>query len=238
MTLLEIVKEFCRRTALSVPLVVAASQDDQLLQIMGLLNEGAEDLTKRQQWTTLQREVVFTSVAGENQGQLHTLAPAGFQWIINDTIYDRTQKQPIYGPVSSQNWAYRQALPTSGPSSSYRIRGGALLLTPGIAAGHTLAFEHASNAAVYDNTGIAQPYKRYFTNDTDTFLLDEGLALAWLRWRWKSEKGLRYAEDFRAYEVLVAQAAGHDGTKPELNMGCGDAPMQPGVIVPFGNWSV
>lgn len=49
--------------------------------------------------------------------------------------------------------------------------------------------------------------KQYVTKDTDTFVLNDALPLAWLAWKWKSAKGLEYAEDFNVYERLVNMLA-------------------------------
>jgi hypothetical protein len=59
-----------------------------------------------------------------------------------------------------------------------------------------------------------------------------------LRWRWKKEHGLEYAEDFRTYEGEVANALGRDGGKPILYQD-GTAPRaKPGVIVPEYSWNL
>ena len=238
MTLLTIVKEHCRRTGLSVPLIVAASQDEQLLQIMGLLNETLDDLVTRRQWTELQREKVFLSVAGENQGSLETLADGGFQWIINDTIFDRTRRLPVFGPRGAEYWQQVKAMPFTGPYYQYRLQGGELHILPEMPAGHTMAFEYVSTWSVIDAVNIAQPYKLWFTKDTDTTVFPERLLLAGLRWAWKREKGLRYSEDFRTYEAQVANYAGHNATSAVLSMNGESAAIQPGIFVPSGNWNL
>lgn len=238
MTMLTLVQEFCRRTGLSVPQIVATSQDEQLLQLQGLLNEVLDDLGVRQQWTSLQREVVFSSVASESQGLLTTLADGGFQWIINDTIFDRTRRLPVFGPRGAEYWQQVKALPFSGPYYQYRILQGELHILPVMPAGHTMAFEYVSNWPVKDATSLTAPYKQWFTADSDTCIYPDALLLTGLRWVWKKEKGLRYAEEFRSYESILANLAGHDGTKPVLSMNGPNQAIQPGIFVPSGSWPV
>lgn len=239
MTLLEIVKEFCRRTGLTVPSIVATSQDDGSLQLMGLLNEVLDDLVPRSTWTALERSVVFPSVAGEDQGALETLAPYGFRWVTNDTIFDRTRRLPVFGPRGPEYWQAVKALPFSGPYYQYRIQQGRLLILPDMPAGHTMAFEYQSNWAVRDPT-LVDPapgaYKIWFTKDTDICLMPDPLILAGLRWAWKKEKGMRFDADFSKYENMVAEYQGHDGTKPNLNMNGPCDTIQPGIWIPSGNW--
>ena len=68
-------------------------------------------------------------------------------------------------------------------------------------------------------------------------LLPETLLLMGLRWRWKKEKGVDYAEDFRTYESQVKDALGRDGGKPILNMGMDcNRGARPGIFVPQGSW--
>lgn len=235
MTLLQIVQEFCRRQGLTVPSIVMASQDDQLVQLVGLANEVCEDLVRRHSWTDLQYQTTFTSVAAESQGAITTLAPNAFLKILNETIYDRTERLPIYGPRNPSDWQALKALPNTGPYYQYRIQNGLLKINPAMVAGHTIAFEYASEGVVNAADGTV---KAYFTADDDTFVLNKTLLIAGLRWRWKEEKGLPYLETFRAYEAVVAEAAGSDGTKATLFMDGTTGRPEPGIFVPAGSWSI
>lgn len=236
MTLLQILQEFCIRTGLVKPLIVMQSQDDQLLQLTGLANEVITDLVRRRAWTELQTESTFTSIAGGDQGAVDTLAPAGLLKILNETIYDRTRRLPVFGPRSPQAWQAIKAMPMAGPYYQYRIRGGRLLITPDMPAGHTMAFEYASKSAILAADGTT--LKEYFTADDDSFLLDSALLQLGLRWRWKEEKGLPYMESYRLFEAAVSEAMGADGTKPVLSMADSFPLVTPGVFIPSGNWSV
>ena len=97
----------------------------------------------------------------------------------------------------------------------------------------TAASDHATAIVFLGADGTT--YKQYFTLDTDTTLLPEDLVIQGLRWRWKKEKGLDYAEDFRTYEMQVKDAIGRDGGKPTLHLD-GSESGKPGVFVPAGSW--
>lgn len=237
MNLLAIVQEFCVRTGLRKPSSVAGSLDTQTLQFMGLANEIVEDLTDRWVFETLQKEATFTTIVGEDQGAISTIAPNGFLFIIRDTIYDRTQKVPLYGPMSPQVWAQTKAFVPAGPLFRYRIRGGRLLFNPAGVAGHACAFEYSSSYAIQNVADDV--YKSLFTKDTDEFLLDYKLLLLGLRWKWKSEKGHPYAEELRAYEEAAANAASRSGVKPKVDLAAtGDEPAEPYLVVAPGSWSL
>lgn len=235
-TLLQIVQEFCIRTGLPKPQSVMTSQDDQLLQIAGLANEVCSDIVRRPSWQALQFETVFQSVAGTDQGAIASLAPNAFLKILNETIFDRTRRLPVFGPRSPQTWQGLKALPMSGPFYQYRIQGNHLHILPAMPEGHTMAFEYVSQGVVLDAKNLLMPYKKYFEADGDSFLLDENLLLLGLRWRWKEEKGLPYMESFRLYESALAEASGADASKPALNMGDCASALQPGIFIPAGNW--
>lgn len=241
MTLLQIVTEFCERRGLDMPTnTVSGSEDDGIKQLRGLLNEGVTDLTKSgESWPALQREATFVSVAAENQGALATIAPYGFLYIVQDTIFDRTQRIPIFGPRGAQLWQQGKALPYTGPWYSYRIWQGNIMCQPNPPANHTVAFEYASNYAVQGVTSPSNPaltYRSRFLYDADVFLLDEDLLFAWLDFKWRLEKGLGSAAQKRAYEVLKAQAMGNDNAKREINLAGPTAAVVPGIFVPAGNW--
>lgn len=165
-----------------------------------------------------------------------SIASNGFNYIKNETIWDRTDKLPIIGPLNSQDWQALKGFVSTGPRYQYRIRGGKLLINPTPTAGHTFAFEYISKNWILDNDGST--YKQYFTEDTDTILLPENLVLSGLRWRWLREKGLPYADIHRMYEDQVRDALGRDGGKKTLAMDGAVPRTGPGIYVPQGSWSL
>lgn len=235
MSLLTVVQQFSARTGLPIPPTVLDSGDNQVLQLAALANELIEDLCDRWTWQLFTREALFTTVAGANQGAISTLAPQGFLRILQETIFNRTLRLPIFGPMWAQDWQAQKALPATGPLYRYRVLGNQLLFMPDAAPGHTCVFEYASNLAIAGTDGTL---RAAFAEDSDTFLLSEPLLVAGLRWKWKAEKGLSYAEDFRRYETLVSNLVARDGSKPRLSLNAGVAEYKPGIWVPSGNWNI
>lgn len=233
-TMLGIVQEFCTRRGLPVPSIVMTSQDDQFLQLKALLHQVLEDLGTRKVWQKVTKEATFVTVDGEDQGSLDTIAP-GMKWIVNNTFWNRTRRLPVYGPRNAQEWAALKGSPMTGPFMQYRLRGGNLLLNGGFSAGESLAFEYASDYLIQSSGGT---YKQYFSQDDDKALIADAVLLAGLTWMWKEAKGFKYAEDFRRYESLVADMAGHDSPKPTVSMDGGTGQFAPGVMIPTGNWKL
>ena len=232
-SILALIQDFCRRNALPVPSAIIGLPDDQAVQFIGIANKAIQDMVNRFAWQVLTAESVFVSVAGEDQGTMTTLAPNWVR-INNETIYDRTLRLPLFGPLSGKQWQALKALPNSGPYYKYRIRGDKLLFNPPGVAGHECAFEYQTNLAVLDaDFGTTKPY---YTKDTDTVVLDETCFQAAFEWNWKAAKGLDYAEDFRRYEEFVTDSAASDGTKRRVSLDCYSDSIQPGIFVPAGNW--
>jgi hypothetical protein len=248
MQLLEIVQRFCERTGLPQPGQVFGSTDAQVLQIKGLCDEIIEDLQDRggaNGWQALTQEISFVTVNGEDQGVLSTIVANalggvnddGFMSIRNDTIWNRTTRLPLFGPLAPREWQAQKANPATGPWQQYRISSGHLVFNPIGVAGQTCVFEISSRNMVVSITGVPRPT---FNADTDSLLLDYRLLLSGIRWKWKCEKGLDYSEDFAHYERLVANAASHDGTKKTLSMNGPEGTMypRPGIFISPGSWPI
>ena len=235
MNLLALLQEFTTRTGIPKPTYAVGNTDPQVLQLLALLNEVIEELMERD-WTVLTQEATFTTTAAEDQGAVAALALNGFKWVLEDTIYNRTLRLPVFGPIVAAKWQALKTLPNAGPFYKYRIVRGRLLFNPPAAAGQTCAFEYASKYCILGADGTT--YREFPAADDDTFLLPHQLFLLGLRWKWKYEKGLDYAEEFRRYETAVNNAAGRDGTNPTLAMDGSSDGFKPGIFVPSGNWNL
>lgn len=240
MTLIQAVQEVCDRIGLDSPSTVIGNTDDGVRQLKGLANKVVSDIGLRGEvWPAVRKQATFVTVAAEQQtnAQLSVLCANGFQYIIPDTIYNRTTRVPLFGPRSAQLWQLSAALPYSGPLYNFRIMNDYIYMQPAPPAGHTIAFEWSTAWLVQAAGGGV--FKPRFTVDTDVFLLDENLLLTGLEWHWKQQKGLPYAEDQRLFESMLAQNMGNSGTKAELSLSDQSAgQFKPGIFVPVGNWNV
>jgi len=232
MTLLEIVNKFCKVTALPSVITAIGSTNTQTSQIVALLEEELIDLASRHQWQVLTKIVNFTSIDSEDQGEISTIAE-GFSYISNNTFWDLSNNVPITGPLTGQQWQEIKAVFNNGPRYQYRMANNKLLINPVPEAGLSWVFEATTKNPIIDAAGATT--KSAFSEDTDVLLLNECLALLGLRWRWKREKGLDYAELFNMYEFQVKEAIGRDGGAQNISMEDSKAPT-PGVFVPAGNW--
>lgn len=238
-TVLEIVQKFCRRTGLPRPNTVFGSTNAQVLQAMALLEEAGADMAQRGPWRQLNRECTWTTTATEDQGNINDLADNGFQYILWHTLWDRTEMLPLLGPLDAADWQFFKAINVTGPRFSFRIRANQFLVIPAPPAGSTWVFEYISRNWIFGTDDDPPAFKEYATRNTDEVLLPEELLIKALRWVWKKEKGLDYAEDFSSYERAVTNYFGRHKPMPDLHMDdrTNNGP-QPGIWVPYGSWPV
>lgn len=236
MNALEVVREACSVVGIPKPSVAVTSGDRGVLQLVGLLNTEGRQLSARYDWQALIREVAHTTLAQEDQGAIDTIIGAtnAYRRILNETLWNRSRKEPVCGPRSSLDWQMLKTLDLSGPFTEYVIRGGRLLFTPAPAAGESVYFEYLSRNWATSADGTTQ--KRAVSNDEDVFLLDDEIMVIGLTWRWRQAKGLSYAEDFRTYESLVADAMARDGTKKRLSLAREAGGPERRIAISPGSW--
>jgi hypothetical protein len=127
---LTIVQQASLRVLKISPSVAVSSTDANVLQLVALVNEEGQELSSRYSWQILTAEATFTTVATAIQGVITTLAGAGFNFFVNQTMWNRSQRRPLYGPLTPQQWQEWQAAFSSGPWISYRLRQNNLLFFP------------------------------------------------------------------------------------------------------------
>lgn len=225
-TIAEMVRKVGKRLGVRVTQDPIGSSDFQLQQLVELFNEEVYE-TGKYRWQALIKEATFVTVAQEDQGKFigdgGILTDADqYNYILSDTMWDRTARQPVIGPNSSMDWQTKQAVQyTSGPYPDYRIRNNRLLFLPIPAAGNNVYFEFASKQYVYDPD--ADTYGAEFTDNDQVTVLDADLIMQGVRWRWKMAKGFPYQEEKRIHELDVLTASSRDSGNRKLNLGGGNS---------------
>lgn len=235
MSLLTMVQRVCKRVGLATPSVAYTSTDPQVLQIVEFCNEEGQELSERYPWQALRIQSSFTTLAAQLQTDVETVAP-GFKYVINDTMWDRTLRRPVYGAVNPQVWEMMEGQNLIGPWYQYTIRGGDIYFFPVPQAGDSIYFEYQS--ANFASNAAGTTTDSVFNADDDYALLDESIMIQGVVWRWKNAKGLEYGEDFNKYESRVADAMARDGTKAALSMSEQRNYIEPVVMIPSGSWNV
>ena len=220
----------------TVPSAVTASTNADVLLLYRLANIGGKALMKRHDWRALITEKTFTTTAAAAQT---ASVAADFDRMIPDTIFNRTTRRRVVGPIDPETWQNVQASLTTFTDQAYRIRGSgtaSLLITPTPSnTTDTIAYEYVSGYWAQATGGGAT--KGAFDADTDVSRLDEHMHELDIVWRFKAEKGLDYSEEMRAFETYVTTAIMNDGGRPRgsLNASIPDrlprAPQVPDTLV-------
>jgi hypothetical protein len=237
MALLDIVKSVALKVGVTVPTVAVTSIDQNIQQIIGFVNEDGQELAARYSWQELTKEATFTTVATESQGTIQAKTGADFAFVLNETMWDRSTRRPVFGPKVPAEWQQLKAQYMTGPWSQYRIRGNQVLFIPVPAAGHTIYFEWVSKYWATTTGGLLGTQST-LAADTDIASLDERLITLGAVWRYKQTKRLAYDEDFDKAEAAIADAMGRNASKPTLNMAGSAGDLAPGIWVPAGNWGL
>lgn len=229
MTLLNIITNVGNEVGFAVPATVVGSADETAIQMLALANKGGKQLAKRGKgiggWAVLQTEHTFTTTDGTAEYAL----PSDYDFLIDDTLWDRTNFWKLKGPVSPQEWQRIKSgvlASSTGPRRRVRIRKSASSNTKAIfvdptpaTTGDTLVFEYVSNFWCQSTGGTGQTA---WAADADTGILDEYLLELDLKWRFAKAKGLEWGEDQRELELDLSQALARDGGSPVLNLAGSD----------------
>jgi hypothetical protein len=238
MTLLTIVENATDDLGISKPTTVIGNTDLQIIQMLSLANRGARALARRWRWQNMLLENTFTQAAAADQGLLNStvVSTGDFDYIIDDTMWNRATSLPVLGSLNPVDWQTLQAFPVTGPYQQYKIERNRLYFDPvGANATDTIAFHYKSTFWCESAGGAGQTA---WTADADVGRLDEELLTLDLIWRWRKRKGLEYAEDMQIFEQSTLDAIARDGGNPRLALNGGIRHRLPGVMVPLGSWSV
>jgi hypothetical protein len=237
MPLLDIVRSVALKVGVTVPAVAVGSNDQNIQQIIGFANEAGQELAARYDWQELTRESTFTTVATESQGSITTITGQGFGWVLNETMWDRSTKRPVFGPKVAAEWQQLKAQFVNGPWTQYRIRGNQVLFIPVPAAGDAIFFEWVSKFWVANTAVPTIGTQQAYGVDSDVSILDERLITLDTVWRYKQTKRLAYDEDFDKAQAAIIDAISRNASKPTLNLAGSQGDFTPGIWVPAGSWN-
>ncbi len=214
MSLLTLIQGVSGLLSLPAPGGVATSTDRQVVQLMAIANEEGRLLARRHAWQALTEEASFITVGGNVQTA--TPIPADLDRFVPNSFFNRTTRRPLTGPISPREWQWIMAQPVySTVYLAFRERGGQFLVAPAPPAGQAIYYEYLSKSWAESAGGTPQAA---YLADTDTALLDEGLMMLGVRWRFLKSKGLDYAEDMATYERELEQAIARDGGSSMLSL--------------------
>jgi len=132
-----------------VPSSVITSTNNNIVHLLALAYEVADEARNRYNWPVLNRDHTITLVTDQANYDL----PADLDRVVFDTMWNENDSRFVYGPLSPQEWKARnEGISTGSTWHKYRIRGiddDKLYLYPTPSSsdnGNTVIFEYQSTS--------------------------------------------------------------------------------------------
>jgi hypothetical protein len=149
-------------------------------------------------------------------GQVQYSLPDDWMKQIPQTEWDRTNRWPLMGPNTPQEWqSFKSGIVYAGPRVRFRILDRAITLNPIPGNGWVFAYEYISSYWALSDTGVR---KAKFTADTDTSIWPDSLLITGLKAQWKASKGLDGTFDFGEFRGLLEQCKAQDKSAKKLSL--------------------
>jgi hypothetical protein len=148
--------------------------------------------------------------------QVQYALPSDWLSQIPQTEWDRTNRWPLIGPQSPQEWqSFKSGIVDAGPRERFRIQEGKISINPPPPNGWLFAFEYKSSGWVINS--VNQRLTK-FSADTDTAIFDDSLLITGLKAQWKAAKGLDGAFDLSEFRSLLDICKAQDKSAPKLSL--------------------
>lgn len=195
---------------------VVNSTDPNILQMVGLLNSCGRELVHLRSWNHLRGEHLFTTVAGQSVYPL----PADYHNMIDQTWWNRTNRLPVGGPLSAQEWQYLKGrLVGIVFNVLFRPMNRQISLYPttNTPAGFEIAFEYNSS---YWVSRTAAPDTRVGDSvlySTDLVWFDPLLVMRKVKLDFLKAKGFDTSAAQQDFNVALDYVKGNDAPSPTLH---------------------
>jgi len=158
--------------------------------------------------------------------------PSGYDRMISDTNWDRTDHWRNLGTKSSQDWQFLQGgIISIGPRERYRIYNNKFRIFQALTTVYNFSFEYVSNYWVCAS-GSDQGSKNAFTVDTDTSVFPDDLMMAGLKFYFLKAKKLDYGIELGEFTRALSYCKAQDVPVSAMSL----APVGMNQLV--GPWSV
>lgn len=120
MTILDMARTCATRLQLSSPSTFIGSTDNNMILLRAMLEEACSKVGSEYPWVELEKEYTFTLATSTDSYAL----PGDFDRIQNQTLWNRTQKWPLIGPLDAIQWqTYKSGLISTVPRQRFRVKG-------------------------------------------------------------------------------------------------------------------
>ena len=206
--------------------------DETYIQMVGLLNSCGQELCELNDWPVLVRTYEINTL--DTDTEPYEL-PDDFNYLIDQTGWDRTNKVAMGGPLSAQDWTYLGGRDLSSQTiyASFRQVDGKMDLLPQPPPnGLRITFEYISRNWLMEQ-GQQTPNRDTIGAGSDTCILDPLLSIKFLKLKFLSAKGFDITMAALEFDTLLASRIGKSTGAPILNASRGGRGFQ--YLSTYGN---
>lgn len=215
MTVLSAIQSAFARTVGRKPTTVFSSIEPMEVEMADLSTDVAVDIMGSHDWRALTK---FHTITGDGVQSSFDLPSDYDRIVLAQRITDTSNW--LWGYTAAQSLEEWMTITNSGFAAItpgwWIILDGKMQFSPAPSSGSPAKFAYISRSI--GRTEAGSPISA-FSTDSDSFVLDERLLTLGLIWRWKSQKGLEYAEDMANYEKALSEAAARDSGSQAIRKG-------------------
>jgi hypothetical protein len=212
MALLTVVRDVCAAVGVALPTTVFGSlQANRTMQEMVALGD---EMAQRIAYDLRDWTVLRTTATYVGDGVTTSFAlPVDFKrMLLTSNVWRSTSTQePMMFVSDVDEWVRRRSFHESGAWGEWILMGGRLHIAPAMGVGVSARHSYLDKNCV---TLASGGFGDRFTDDADSFRLDERLLKLGMIWQWMANKGSPYAEPMGTYSDAIANAMGHDQPAP------------------------
>jgi hypothetical protein len=238
-TAINIINAASQELGIGVVSLDSASTGNAGYQLLGILNALGQDLLRVHDWQNFEKVMTFTG-----DGVTDTFAlPDDFGRQVNQTEWSTSNRQPMIGPTSPQQWSWCQyGIVGTGIYYRYRILGNQYAVFPVPSDGATFALYYISKNWVLPADQVAEPTPTYaskITNGADVPQFDARLLINGLKAKFWGQKGFDTTALQREFnDSLIAEKGQMQGAPIIYLSGNRGGILIGPQNVPDGSWVV
>jgi hypothetical protein len=194
------------------------STDPAFIQLRTILSSSGRELYAMQEWQTLRKKYTITVAPGDTGD--YTL-PADFGYMVDQTGWNPTNKLPLGGPVTVQNWEYlvNTGLSTSTIYITFMIDEGKFRVLPEPPrTGQVITFVYVSRWWAAVTAAPTVPAQDTVQLSSDVILFEPILIEKMLKMRFLEAKGFDTTAAANQFINMFNSFTGKDETAQTLNM--------------------
>lgn len=234
MTILQVIQQASSVLGLEIPSTLFTQTTRTAVEIQYMVNFCAKQLLDEYAWERLKK---VDTLIGDGTNEDFDL-PADYDRMIVDGHF-WSNFMPFWNGVQIQSVDEWLAMEASGFISlvvpCWIIYGGQIHVRQPLGPTQTLKYFYVSNLIVRSN-GNTSPVgdKATFTEDTDSFIIDERVLRTCFIYNWKLAKGFDYSAELSEFQSAFAYAVGKDKGPRVIREGRANRGWGWGSPWPFG----